>query len=152
MGFNSAQVGDGNVTNVVIKSRYTFLDLKCNKLQARVEEFLDNILEVVLNEINKNNRTDFDIDDVYYSFEKEIITNELDNAQIEQLEAQKRQAEIDSILSMAEEIDNETIVKLICEQLDIDYEEIKDKLPKPKEAYEQVDNVTDTLNNMVPDE
>lgn len=53
---------------------------------------------------------------------------------------------------MAEEIDNETIVKLICEQLDIDYEEIKDKLPKPKEAYEQVDNVTDTLNNMVPDE
>lgn len=68
------------------------------------------------------------------------------------MEAQKRQAEIDSILSMAEEIDNETIVKLICEQLDIDYEEIKDKLPKPKEAYEQVDNVTDTLNNMVPDE
>ena len=68
MGFNSAQVGDGNVTNVVIKSRYALLDLKCNKLQARIEEFLDNILEVVLKEINKNNKTDYDIDDVYYSF------------------------------------------------------------------------------------
>ena len=64
MGFNSAQVGDGNVTNVVIKSRYALLDLKCNKLQARLEEFLDNILEVVLKEINKNNKTDYDIDDV----------------------------------------------------------------------------------------
>nr|DAG70554.1 MAG TPA: PORTAL PROTEIN [Caudoviricetes sp.] len=152
MGFNSAQVGDGNVTNVVIKSRYALLDLKCNKLQARLEEFLDNILEVVLKEINKNNKTNYDIDDVYYSFEKEIITNELDNAQIELLKAQKRQAEINTILSLAEEIDNVTIVKLICEQMDIDYEEIKDKLPKPKEAYEQVDDVTDTLNKTVPDE
>jgi hypothetical protein len=26
------------------------------------------------------------------------------------------------------------------------------RLPKPKEAYEQVDNATDTLNNVVPDE
>lgn len=54
--------------------------------------------------------------------------------------------------SLAEVIDNETIVKLVCEQLDIDYEELKDKLTKPKEAYEQADNATDALNNTVPDE
>lgn len=152
MGFNSAQVGDGNVTNVVIKSRYALLDLKCNKLQARIEEFLDNILEVVLKEINKNSKTDYDIDDVYYNFDKEIITNESDNAQIELLKAQKKQTMINTLLSLAQEIDNETIVKLICEELDIDYEEIKSKLPNPDEAYEQVNDVSNALNKTVSDE
>ena len=36
-GFNSAQIGDGNITNVVIKSRYALLDLKCNKLEIRLK-------------------------------------------------------------------------------------------------------------------
>ena len=31
MGFNAAQVGDGNITNVVIKSRYALLDIKVRK-------------------------------------------------------------------------------------------------------------------------
>lgn len=49
MGFNSAQIGDGNVTNIVIKSRYALLDLKCNKLEIRLKQFLRKILKVVIN-------------------------------------------------------------------------------------------------------
>ena len=40
MGFNSAQIGDGNITNIVIKSRYTLLDLKCNKLEIRLKQLV----------------------------------------------------------------------------------------------------------------
>lgn len=39
MGFNSSQVGDGNITNVVIKSRYALLDLKCDNMQRRLKAF-----------------------------------------------------------------------------------------------------------------
>lgn len=56
------------------------------------------------------------------------------------------------MITLFDYLPSETIIKEICAYLDIDYEEIKDKLPKPKEAYEQVDNATDTLNNVVPDE
>ncbi len=40
MGFNSAQLGDGNITNIVIKSRYALLDLESNKLEIRLKQFL----------------------------------------------------------------------------------------------------------------
>lgn len=40
MGFNSAQLGNGNITNIVIKSRYALLDLESNKLEIRLKQFL----------------------------------------------------------------------------------------------------------------
>ena len=64
MGFNSNQVGDGNITNVVIKSRYALLDLKCNKLEIRLKQFLRKILKVVLQEINNERGTDYQNKDV----------------------------------------------------------------------------------------
>ena len=44
MGFNSSQLGDGNITNVVIKSRYALLDLKCNKLEKPLRAFMDQLV------------------------------------------------------------------------------------------------------------
>jgi hypothetical protein len=41
MGFDSSQTGDGNITNVVIKSRYSLLDLKCNKVEVRLRAIFD---------------------------------------------------------------------------------------------------------------
>lgn len=129
MGFNSAQVGDGNLTNIVIKSRYALLDLKCNKLEIRLKQFLRKLLNVVLQEVNKDKNTDYQQKDVYFVFEREVMTNASDNAQIELTDAQRKQTEINTLLGLSSHIDNETIVQLICEQLDIDYEEIKSKLP-----------------------
>ena len=57
------------------------------------------------------------------------MTNAADNAQIELTEAQTRQAEITTILNIREIIGDEEAVKLICEQLDIDYDDIKGNLP-----------------------
>lgn len=129
MGFNSAQVGDGNITNIVIKSRYALLDLKCNKLEIRLKQFLRKILKVVLREINDTNGTDYQASDVYFKFVREVMTNAQDNAQIELTDAQTQQAKITTLLNLAGTLDNETIVQNICDVLDIDYENIKAKLP-----------------------
>ena len=133
MGFNSAQLGDGNITNVVIKSRYALLDLKCNKLEIQLKQFLKKIIKVVLQEINRVDNTDYQLKDVWFNFQREIMTNASDNAQIEKTDAEKQQVQINTILSLQGIIDDETIIQTICEILDINYEDIKDKLPDPKE-------------------
>lgn len=133
MGFNSAQLGDGNVTNVVIKSRYALLDLKCNKLEIRLKSFLRKLLKVVLKEINDREGTDYQQKDVYFVFDREVMTNASDNAQIEKTHADTEAVRINTLLNLASTLDNETIVQNICDVLDIDYEEIKDKLPDPED-------------------
>lgn len=128
-GFNSNQIGDGNITNIVIKSRYALLDMKCNTLEGNVRKFLRKLIKVVLKEINEANGTDYQLKDVYMQFDREIITNELDNAQIANYEAQTQGAKISTLLNIATKLDNETFMSLICDELQISYEDIKDKIP-----------------------
>lgn len=149
MGFNSAQMGDGNITNIVIKSRYALLDLKCNKLEIRLRQFLRKILKVVLKEINDNNGTDYQQKDVYFAFEREVMTNASDNAQIEKTDAETEQVRINTLLDLASTLDQETIIQNICDVLDIDYEEIKDKLPNEED---DLANAQTELGNVVVDE
>ena len=147
MGFNSNQIGDGNITNIVIKSRYALLDLKCNKLEIRLKQFMRKLLKVVLAEINEEHETDYQQKDVYFDFEREVMTNAADNAQIELTEAQTRQTEVNTIKTAFAEIGDEKALELICEQFDIDYTELKSKLPKkddetwisPTEAMKEIE-------------
>lgn len=132
MGFNSAQIGDGNVTNIVIKSRYALLDLKCNKLEIRLKQFLRKILKVVIKQINEENGTDYQMKDVYFDFKREVMTNAQDNAQIELTDAQTEQTKINTMLSLESTLGDETVLKNICDILDIDYEEVKKALPDPE--------------------
>ena len=141
MGFNSAQVGDGNVTNVVIKSRYALLDLKCNKLEIRLKKFLKSILRIVIDDINRNNDAAYDVSDVWFDFGREVMTNAQDNAQIELTDAQKKQTEINTLLSLANVLDDETIIQNICEVMDISYEDIKSRLPNDED-----DDIKDNTN------
>ncbi|HEM6033190.1 TPA: phage portal protein, partial [Streptococcus suis] len=53
MGFDSSQTGDGNITNVVIKSRYSLLDLKCNKIEVRLRRIIKQMLELIVENINQ---------------------------------------------------------------------------------------------------
>lgn len=149
MGFNSAQIGDGNITNVVIKSRYALLDLKCNKLEIKLKQFLRKILKVVLEEINAVNGTDYQQKDVYFDFEREVMTNAQDNAQIELTDAQTEQVKINTMLNLAGTLDDETIIQNICEILDIDFEEIKGKLPEPEpDPMTEGANAMNAANNI----
>ena len=149
MGFNSAQIGDGNITNIVIKSRYALLDLKCNKLEIRLRQFLRKILQIVLDEINEQNGTDYQMKDVKLEFDREVMTNAQDNAQIELTDVQKQEIQINNLLALSNVLDSETIIQQICDILDIDYEEIKDKLPVNEE--ENTEQAEQMLNGIIPD-
>lgn len=133
MGFNSAQIGDGNITNIVIKSRYALLDLKCNKLEAQLKQFMRKLIKGVLDEINAATGTGYQMKDIYFDFKREIMTNAADNAQIALTDAQRRQTEINTILNLAGTLDDDTALKLICEQLDVDYQEVKGKAPNSED-------------------
>lgn len=137
-------------TNIAIKSAYALLDMRCNKLEIRLKQFMRKLLKVVLKEINDENGTDYQQKDVYFDFEREVMTNAQENAQIELTEAQTRQAEINTLMSLANALDDETIMQLICDELEIDYEEIKGKLPKDEEA--DVLEAENVLNEVVTDE
>lgn len=139
MGFNAAMVGDGNVTNVVIKSRYALLDLKCNKLEIRLKQFLRKLIRVVLGEINAEKGTDYQLRDVYFDFAREVMTNATDNAHNALTEAQKQQVQVTTLLNLQNLLDSETIMENICEVLDLDYTLLRDRLPKDDDPYALLD-------------
>ena len=151
MGFNSAQSGDGNITNVVIRSRYTLLDLKANKLVKRLKRFLKPIIKIVLDEINAKNGTAYQYSDVEVVFEFNVPTNEQENAQIAQIEAQTEQLRINNVLSAATMIGDEETLKIICGILDLEFDDLKGQLDKLNESQNTVD-AKDLLDKVVTDE
>lgn len=151
MGFNPTQVGDGNITNIVIQSRYALLELKCNKLQPRVKALLDELVKIALAEINEKNGTNYTIDDVEYNFTRETMTNASDNANIEKTRAETQQIKITTLLNAAAQLDGDTVLETLCEFLELDYEEVKDKIPKDPQtdlnaASNALSNISDEDN------
>lgn len=153
MGLNTAGLKDTNATtNIAIKAAYSLLDLKCSKLEIRLKQLLRKLLKVVIQEINDLNGTDYQMKDVYFVFDHEIMSNAQENSQNELIQAQRRQVEINILLSLAALLDNETLMQLICEQLDISYEDIKDKLPDPDEADNSIKDAQTILDGVATDE
>lgn len=153
MGLNMSGLKDtAATTNIAIKAAYSLLELRCNKIIDQVELFLQELVEAVLNEINTKQGTAYTLADVYFDFTPEIMSNAQENATIKLNEAQTRQAEINTLLGLATQLDNETLMKLICEQLDIEYEEIKSKLPVPDEAQAEIDAAQGALNDVPVEE
>lgn len=151
MGLNTTDLSEGNYTNGVnIKSRYSLLDMKCDKVADNLKILLKKVVKVILDEINQKNKTDFTLKDIYYNLnQRETITNELDNATIEQTKANTQQIKINTLLNLQTKLDNETLMQNICEVLDIDYEEIKSRLPKEED---DINNTENDLDNLINDE
>lgn len=150
-GLNTQGLKDTSATtNIAIKAAYSLLDLKKSKLEIRLKQFLRKLLKPVLDEINAENKTDYESSDVYFEFNPEIMSNAQENAQIELTDAQKKQVIVNILLSVAQLFDDETIMINLCDVLEIDYEEIKDKLPKSEE--ENTMEAQNVLNGVVTDE
>ncbi|MGN1085416.1 MAG: phage portal protein [Porcipelethomonas sp.] len=131
MGLNTSGLKDTNATtNIAIRAAYSLLDLKTAKLEIRIKQFLRKLLKPVLEEINERSETDYQSKDVYFEFRHEIMSNAQENAQIDLTRAQEQQTRINTLLNLAAQLDNETLMQNICDVLDIDYEEIRDKLPE----------------------
>ena len=77
------------------------------------------------------------------------MSNEQENSQNALTEAQTKQVMINTLLSLAAQLDNETLMQNICDVLDIDYEEIKGKLPDPEEAGNAVKDAQGVLDSVV---
>ena len=150
MGLNTSGLKDTSATtNIAIKAAYSLLDLRCSKLEIRLKQFLRKIIKVVLDEINAANGTDYQWKDVYFNFNHEVMSNEQENAAIALTEAQKKEVLIRTLLSIAARLDNETLMQNICEVMDIDYEEIKGKLPDPDEAANALKDAQGGLDSVV---
>jgi len=148
-GLNMAGLKDTSATtNIAIKAMYALLDLKCSKLIIRLKQFLRKLIKIVLDEINENNGTDYQLKDVYFNFKPETMSNAQENAQIALTEAQTRQADITTLLNLAAKLDNETLMQLICEVMDLDWNKIKGKLPDPDEADSELNAAQDALNGI----
>lgn len=134
MGVNTEALKDTSATtSIAIKSAYANLDLKCDGLLPSLKQFMRKLLKLVLKEINDTQGTDYENKDVYFTFDREIITNAQENATIDLTKAQEQQARLTTILNAAAQLGDELTKQLICEALELDYDDIKDKLPTPED-------------------
>lgn len=125
MGFNSSQVGDGNLTNVVIRSRYTLLDLKANKVEKQLKKMLKKVVRVVLDEINAEHGTDYQPGDVEIKFKRVLPTNESEDIENEYKKAQTKELQVNTILNVTANIGDEATLEAICDVMDWDLDKIK---------------------------
>lgn len=141
-GINAEGLKDTSATtNLAIKMAYLYVDLKAYHMQIMYKQFMRKLLKPVLQEINEENGTGYSQEDVYFVFDRELPTNELENAQIKQAEAATRQMEVNTIMNLQTVIGDDDRLKLIAEQLDIDYEELKANAP----VQEDLDNAIDSI-------
>ena len=146
MGFNSGQVGDGNITNVVIRSRYTLLDLKANKVEKQLKKMLRQIIQVVLDEINAGGEADYTLDDVYFDFVRNVPTNEQENVANDKTRAETKQMEVNTILNAAANIGDEAALAALCDILELDLEEVQGQIEKAaQEAPEAAQGLLDQV-------
>ena len=107
MGLNTAGLKDtAATTNIAIKAAYSLLELKCFKLEIRLKQFLRKLVSVVIDEINEKEGTAYDIKDVYFEFKHEVMSNAAENATIKLTEAQAEQTAVNTILNLAEVLDD----------------------------------------------
>ncbi len=145
-GLNISDLKDAAATtNMMVRAAYVRLDMRTHKLKTQAQLFLRDVLDIVLPEINAEKKTDYQQSDVYFSFEPEPVSSALENAQIELTEAQRRQTEINTVLNLQAFIDDETRLQLIAEQLDMDFEALKNKKPKVTDPAYQAKTALDKV-------
>lgn len=147
MGFDSTQIGDstGNVTNVAIQSGYSLLNMKCNKAEVRLRTLIAWMNELIVDDINRRHGTYYNASDITVTMERETMTDQKENAEIEKIEADTKLVIIQALLSVAPRLDSDTVLKLICEQYALDFDEVK-LLIEEQEYQSLLDFEEDEIN------
>lgn len=124
----------GATVSVAVKMAFDNLDKKCREFSRYLSCFLRKQVKVVLAEINEAQGTDYQMRDVYFNLtEWEGIVNALENAQIALTEAQEQQTRVTTWQNLAGTLGAKIVQQQICEAMELDYDDIKDKLPQPEE-------------------
>jgi SPP1 family phage portal protein len=74
-GVNIDKVGDGNITNVVIKARYAGLDLKANDTEARITEFIEELFWFANEYLKIKGQQQDDLTKLEITFNRSMIIN-----------------------------------------------------------------------------
>lgn len=128
MGFDSSQVGDGNITNIVIKSRYALLDMKANKTEVRLRAALKWMNELIIDDINRRYNESYDSKDIEIEIVRETMVNENDLAENEKIKAETKETLIHALVSANPYLSDLDITEQICEIFDLDLDEVKKRL------------------------
>lgn len=151
MGLNTSGLKDTTATtNLAIKAAYSLLDMKANKAEKRLKRLLKELLKVVLEEINAENETDYQITDIEFKFTRSILTNETENISNDKVKAEIKQLEVNTILNVAVNVGDEQTLKAICEVMDWDFEELQSELEKVQEPQNTA-NAKNALNQIEPE-
>ena len=143
MGMNTAGLKDSNATtNLAIMQSYALLDLRCKRLVRQIEMFLQPIVELVLEDINKKEKKGYKFEQVWFNFKPKVMSNDLENAQKALTEAQKQQTKVNLLLSLEPQLGHELLMKQVCEELDWEYEELKAQFEDPEEAVNSIVNAS----------
>jgi SPP1 family phage portal protein len=132
MAVDTSQIGhsSGTVTNVAIKAGYSLLDMKANKAEVRLRSMLKWMNEMIIDDINRRHNTNYMADNIEITITRTTPVNENDIATNEKIQAETQQLYIQTIIAAAPRIGDEETLKLICEQFELDWEEVQDKLEK----------------------
>lgn len=134
LAFNSSQKGDGNITNIILKSRYTLLDMKAGKLIWSLKKFLGILLEIALDEINAACGTAYEKADVEIRIEPVVPTDEKEDAEIRKLEAETVREKAGTLLDAAEILGEDILFQELGRVLGLNEDTISRKLEQPQEA------------------
>ena len=127
----------------MIQSRYTLLDLKCNKMEVRLCKLIKQMLGLIVADINDRHSKTYYTSDIEIKISRDTMIDETEVEEREKTKAERKQVELDTILDAAARLDDETVLKAICDLLEIDYDEIKQRVevqdylePPQKEVIE----------------
>lgn len=123
MGYDTTLIGGGDVTNIAIRSRYTSLDLKCNKLDPQLRAVLKWCLEVICEDAERKGNV-IDASKVKIELQRETIMNENEMAQKELTMEQSKASAVNSILAASMFLDSESVLKELCTIYELDFEEV----------------------------
>lgn len=76
MGVNPNAIGDGNITNVVIKSRFALLDLKASAFELEIKDYIYKVIEFINRFREIKNMKPIELDDI--TFNRSLIMNEVE--------------------------------------------------------------------------
>jgi len=148
MGLNINSLRDtSSTTNIAIKAAYSLLDLKCAKLEMRLKSFLCNVINPFLREIGDEIGESFEPDAVKFYFKHEVMSNAYENAQIEKLSAEQNQIKMQTLMTASEILDDETLLRSICDSLELNFDEVSDKLYEKKQKNIELSKALESTKN-----
>lgn len=127
MGFDSsAESGDRALTNIGIKSRYSLLDIKVNKIETRLRKLLQQVLLLILQNIKDLTTKSFDITEIEVIITRSAMTNDKEKAEEENLIAQAQLTRVNAILNAGMQLDKTLTAELLAKELGLEVDKVTD--------------------------